>query len=322
MRKVFFVFLLLAIFFALFAGDALAATCPAGYQQYQWGTYPCGEKPANICCGASGCSDCEAWCYKYDPICCVIKERGQAYASIAWEYNHCSAADRCCSSPSQAICAGICDSGGCTTGGWYKTCCQVAGGASAGNRLTGATGTCSGGTCFSGTCVRATGCDSNKCLDYSVADCWYLKDCATPVPTCSPVTCYKCDPWCVSYTASGSDLNADCTCKTNCDACPQVTNTPTPTPTNTPTPIPTSTPTPTPTPTSCPTPNPVQKTEPANNKAVCKSDPKTITFKLNDDGDTGCYPPHARLRQGLVGAAGARSTPSSLGAVAQAAGTC
>jgi len=105
----------LFFFVALLMGKAKpiwAATCPAGYQEYAWETGYCGSRPANICCRASGCSDCEAWCYKYDPICCVRKEYGQPYVtSIVWEYNHCSAADRCCSS-SQAICAGICDSGG------------------------------------------------------------------------------------------------------------------------------------------------------------------------------------------------------------------
>lgn len=232
-------FVFLVMFFLLFSKNVLATTCPSGWTLVN--TTYCGTtKPPNVCCGSLGCDDCEPWCYKYDPICCAIKYPGATYWDYRWQwsYDHCSAADRCCS-PSQAIRAGICDPNGCATGGWYKTCCQVAGGASAGNRLTGATGSCSGGICSSGTCVRAVGCDSSKCLSYQVADCWYLTDCFGPTPT--PASLPACPYWCQN---AGLSCPPGCTTETGyscsnggpCCNCPAATSTPTPTLTPTPTP--------------------------------------------------------------------------------------
>lgn len=170
---------------------ALAADCPPGYQPYQWGGYPCGEKPANICCGSSGCADCEPWCYKYDPICCVKKDYGESYVtSIVWEYNHCSATDTCQGTP--YLYAGRCDVNGCTVGGLYKTCCYSNGTVD---------GNCQGGQ-FTGTCPSgstAVICGVSSCAGISApcttaacgtAACqaWFGAPTPPPGPTPTPIS--------------------------------------------------------------------------------------------------------------------------------------
>ncbi|HUV72364.1 MAG TPA: hypothetical protein VMW25_05120 [Clostridia bacterium] len=193
----------------------------------------CGSYPGDVCNGASG-----GWLYRYGGKCYKGKPDadGNCIGQYYWKYNECLASDRCedssvgnvewqCSLPDKGgggtgsntngrILPGICSAGtcseGCRNGGWYKTCCRIAGGVvTAGARLSGAVAPCSGGFCpdAGSTCVRDTGCDSTKCLSSDYYGCWILGDCAAPTNTPTP------------------GLGA--------------TNTPTPVPTQGPTPLPT-----------------------------------------------------------------------------------
>ncbi|HUW24829.1 MAG TPA: hypothetical protein VMW04_04415, partial [Patescibacteria group bacterium] len=169
----------------------------------------CGSSDAEICHNASG-----GWLYQFNGRCNRPDrdpETGLCPGKWYYTYKECSAADRCedsrvgniewaCggaggtgSNTNGKILPGICSAGtcseGCRNGGWYKTCCRIAGGAvTAGARLTGVSGSCSGGFCPNQgeTCVRATGCDSSKCLDSDFYGCWYLRDCAGPTNTPAP----------------------------------------------------------------------------------------------------------------------------------------
>lgn len=166
----------------------------------------CGSYPGDQCLGAAG-----GWDFKWDGQCVrrPADELG-CEAQWYWEWNVCSAADRCedagagnvagqCggsggtgSNSSGVIMAGVCNAGGCPevgcqNGGWYKTCCIVDGD----GKLTGERGNCGNGFCpgDNNYCIRDTGCDPTKELDYEYFYCWYTKGAGltpTPVPTLPP----------------------------------------------------------------------------------------------------------------------------------------
>ncbi len=111
----------------LFAEEILATECKSGWVPVN--PVYCGSTPSNQCCGCpSSCAGKPCWTYRYDPICCAYKEYGADYWEYQWywSYTECAAVDRCCdgNGVNQRVCAGICDTNGCTTGGWYKSCCN------------------------------------------------------------------------------------------------------------------------------------------------------------------------------------------------------
>ncbi|MBU2577735.1 hypothetical protein KKA69_02775, partial [Patescibacteria group bacterium] len=180
----------------------------------------CG-RPANICCTPDKFERGECpvtWGYEHSPYCvgasisCYGTGSGRyciTNNTCSWLFTNCSAGDRCspCNNASgpEKVCAGICSDSGCTTGGWYKTCCQVQGAIASGSRLSGVQGTCvgSGGCTGSNvTTVRwgnfgspAPTCSTNLCLQWFDDYSWVVSDCSAPTsapggppPTETPIT--------------------------------------------------------------------------------------------------------------------------------------
>jgi len=203
-----------------------------------------GTTVANFICDAVGvsgagivnCSGANDWLRTETKCCVVVRHEcneltGECldvpYYSVYIYSQSCYSAD-CCQNGQ--IVAGHCDEfvgGTCWFGGKYKTCCK--------NDGSGQEAACSA----SGSCPSQYG--TNLCppgyyvTAPGVTTCTASSPTAVPTspPSCGTRTCYRCNPWCESY--STTDLNADCSCKTNCDACPQATATPLPT--STPTPV-------------------------------------------------------------------------------------
>jgi hypothetical protein len=196
----------------------------------------CSGSPSEVCYGASG-----GWDYQYNGTCVREEDTGSGCAAFYfYEYNSCSAADRCSDSgagnvsgacggdggtgnnSNGAILAGVCNASGCPgvgcqNGGWYKTCCNVtdtdsSGGVTAGDQLIGTSGGCSSGLCpgSSNVCVRAVGCDATKSLDVGpdAGGCWTLEGVVPPTDSC-PYTCSdagNCDNHVSAYDSSCGGL--------------------------------------------------------------------------------------------------------------------
>jgi len=125
----------------------------------------CGSQPADQCITSGS----DAWTYRYSPVCARPGEDdfGDCEAEWYWNWNECSASDRCSGGVNQpgacvedyvsgtdtdgvilpGLCAaGTCPDTGCQVGNWYKTCCVFrdedgSGGPSIGDELTGARST-------------------------------------------------------------------------------------------------------------------------------------------------------------------------------------
>ncbi len=172
-------------------GDGICSS-PEDYTDCSWDDFiaDCGEgdvcyselceppqQPENICCTTNNTSSWpvssshtfQTWDYAYNAQCALrsINYVDQKIdCSWAWQYQNCSAADRCIGTGSEKVYAGICDTGGCTTGGWCKTCCEiVSDNVYAGAQLTGQTDNCdcyNSGNCTNGARIWDTSC--NGCL--------------------------------------------------------------------------------------------------------------------------------------------------------------
>jgi len=164
---------LLAVFFVI-APSKTFATCNGiceGYEDYAplsvggndcptdcQASDPClisncsSPQPSNVCCrpGVTCPGGYPTWNYAHDATCKVDQsDQFNTQCSWYWQYDNCRAADRCapCSdgSGNYKVCAGECNDSGCTTGGWYKSCCNS----------DGSWGSCSGGGCSQGTITTA-----------------------------------------------------------------------------------------------------------------------------------------------------------------------
>ncbi len=119
----------------------------------------CSGSSENVCCRTSGGCDLngepahiDIWTYAYNATCRVHEATDINYqCKYYWQREICGVQDRCgpCAGESSYVashvCAGRCNDYGCSTGGWYKTCCVD------GQPI----GQCSGGRCSVGTITAA-----------------------------------------------------------------------------------------------------------------------------------------------------------------------
>ena len=123
-KKLLIVFLVIFLFLFLLADKVEAVDWVCGYPLSLCEEY---IGPAeNTCCRSSSCSsNCGTihywdWCNAID---CCVDQTNWYNVKLVYDYEPCGARDTCVAT--KYLKAGLCDTGGCSKGGFYKICCEV-----------------------------------------------------------------------------------------------------------------------------------------------------------------------------------------------------
>ena len=135
MKKILIFFLLLVGFFLVAGYKPVQGTwCDDG----TWQPDPilCNYNPGNNCydpyCQPGSPTNpidhsAPTWGCEYNPT-CIVDSADIWGLACTWHYayEYCPATDVCCDAngSNQKVCAQSCTTGGCTKGGWYKSCCD------------------------------------------------------------------------------------------------------------------------------------------------------------------------------------------------------